>query len=159
MLGWCQKLSRIELEEEVLVVGACITMANEGPPIDWRAFIVAGDEGRLLELLVQLPRERWAEQDEGGFTLLHYACRSPNVEAVVALVQSAHQVGIHARALGRRVHAAPEVLCVAGADMQRATTLTTCALLAGASVNHIGTCAHCCWFACCFVVGAQARWC
>ena len=63
-------------------------MAREGPPIDWNAFYDAGWGGRLLELLMKLPRERWAERDEdSGTTLLHHACCGPSVAAVVALLQ------------------------------------------------------------------------
>ena len=69
-------------------LGARTSMAHEGPPINWTSFHEAGEDGRLLELLVKLPRERWAERDGYGTTLLHYACRGPHVAAVVALLQS-----------------------------------------------------------------------
>ena len=38
-------------------------MEHEGPPIDGDAFCEAGKGGRLVELLVKLPRLRWAERD------------------------------------------------------------------------------------------------
>ena len=60
----------------------------EGPPIDLDAFYEPSMDGRLMDLLVKLPRERWAERDKYGRTLLHYACYGPNVEAVMALLQS-----------------------------------------------------------------------
>ncbi len=81
----------------------------------------------MIELLAKLPRERWAERDEAGLTLLHHACRGPNVAAVVALVQSG-LVDVNARnSWGRTpVHDAAsykqprvlEVLCAAGADLR-----------------------------------------
>ncbi len=47
-------------------------MAREGPPIDWNAFYDVSKGGRLMDLLVKLPRERWAERDEdSGTNLLH----------------------------------------------------------------------------------------
>ena len=102
-------------------------MTNEGPSIDWDAFREASWGGRLMELLVKLPWERWAERDEYGLTLLHYACVGPNVAAVKALLQSG-LVDVSARTgWGRSpAHVAAsdgqprvlEVLCAAGADLQ-----------------------------------------
>ena len=100
---------------------------NEGPPIDWPAWWKAGDGGRLQDLLVKLPRERWAERDEYGYTLLHRACCGPNVGAAVALLQSG-LVDVSARNKGgwTTTHMAAawkqprvlEVLCAAGADLR-----------------------------------------
>ncbi len=102
-------------------------MAHEGPPIDWDAFDEAGEEGRLMELLVKLPRESWGERNKYGCTLLHLACCGPNVAAVVALLQSG-LVDVNAR--NKRgytpAHSAAwrvqphvlGVLCAAGADMR-----------------------------------------
>lgn len=100
---------------------------NEGPPIDWPAWWKAGDGGRLQDLLVKLPRERWAERDEYGYTLLHRACYGPNVAAVVALLQSG-LVDVNARTKWgcTPAHYAAswtqprvlEVLCAAGADLR-----------------------------------------
>ena len=102
-------------------------MAHEGPPIDWDAFEEKGEDGRFMELLVDLPRTRWAERDKYGFTLLHLACRGPNVAAVVALVQSG-LVDVDARSQGKNTPAhwasswvqprVLEVLCAAGADLR-----------------------------------------
>ena len=102
-------------------------MTNEGPSIDWDAFREASWGGRLMELLVKLPWERWAERDEYGLTLLHYACVGPNVAAVKALLQSG-LVDVSARTgWGRSpAHVAAsdgqprvlEVLCAAGADLR-----------------------------------------
>lgn len=102
-------------------------MTNEGPSIDWDAFREAGMCGRLMELLVKLPWERWAERDEYGLTLLHYACRGHNVAAVVALLRSG-LLDVNARtargttpALIAASFAQPrvlEVLCSVGADLR-----------------------------------------
>lgn len=102
-------------------------MTNEGPSIDWDAFREASEVGRLMDLLVKLPRERWAERTEYGLTLLHYACVGPNVAAVKALLQSG-LVDVSARTgWGRSPahvaasHTQPrvlEVLCAAGADLR-----------------------------------------
>ena len=102
-------------------------MGHERPPIDWDGFDEASRDGRFMDLLVKLPRERWAERDENGRTLLHYACRGPNVAAVVALVQSG-LVDVNVRtkwelmpALFAAVKVQPrvmEVLCAAGADLR-----------------------------------------
>ena len=61
---------------------------EEGPPIDWVIFRTAGVQGRLMDLLAMLPRERWAERDKYGYTLLHYACYGSNEAAVAALLMS-----------------------------------------------------------------------
>ena len=102
-------------------------MTHEGPPIDWRAFDEAGKGGGFMELLAKLPRERWAERDEAGFTLLHLACCGPNLAAVVALLQSG-LVDVNARKRGGHMPAhfaawrmqprVLEVLCAAGADLR-----------------------------------------
>lgn len=102
-------------------------MTNEGPSIDWDAFREAGMCGQLMELLVKLPWERWAERNEYGLTLLHYACVGPNVAAVKALLQSG-LVDVSARTgWGRSpAHVAAsdgqprvlEVLCAAGANLR-----------------------------------------
>ncbi len=94
-------------------------MEHEGPPIDWDAF--------TKELLVNLPRTRWAERDGVGQTLLHFACYGSNVAAVVALLMSGlldvnarNKLGytpMHFAAfLGER--RALEVLCTAGTDLR-----------------------------------------
>ncbi len=104
-------------------------MKHEGPPIDWDTFYHAGKDGWLMELLATLPRERWAEQDKNGFTLLHYACRGPNVAAVAALVRCGLvDVNARAEAEGGRTPAhvsaswlqsrVLDMLCAAGADLQ-----------------------------------------
>ena len=103
-------------------------MAREGPPIDWNAFYDVSKGGRLMELLMKLPRERWAERDEDSdTTLLHHACCGPSVAAVVALLQSG-LVDVSARNKGgwTTTHMAAawkqprvlEVLCAAGADLR-----------------------------------------
>ena len=102
-------------------------MEHVVPTIDWRAFYEAGEGGRFVDLLVKLPQARWTERDVDSDTLLHYACRRPNVAAVVVLLQSvlvnvsarntwggtpAHwgAFNMHSRVL--------EVLCAAGADLR-----------------------------------------
>ena len=100
---------------------------KQGSDIDWISFDTAGETGKLLELLSRLPREHWTERDELEYTLLHYACRGPNVAALVALLQSglvdvdelanwrstaAHEAAVYSQP---RVL---EVLCAAGADLQ-----------------------------------------
>ena len=102
-------------------------MEHEGPPIDGDAFCEAGKGGRLVELLVKLPRLRWAERDGYGVTLLHYACRGPNVAAVVALLQSG-LVDVNAWnlegatptlwAASCKQHRVLEMLCAVGADLR-----------------------------------------
>lgn len=54
-------------------------------PIDWDAFQTAGKRGQILELLLEVPPERWAERSRYGLSFLHCACRGPN-EAAVALL-------------------------------------------------------------------------
>lgn len=102
-------------------------MTNEGLPIDWNAFDEAGVEGRFMELLVKLPRARWAEQDSLGNSLLHYACSGPNVAAVMALLQSGLvDVNVGNKGENTPAHVAAawrqprvlEVLCAAGADLR-----------------------------------------
>lgn len=100
---------------------------NRGPAINWNAFWQADGDGLLLDLLANLPRERWAERNKVGVTLLHYACRGPNVAAVVALVQSdlvdvnaSDEIGwtpVHV-AVARGESRVLEVLCAAGADLR-----------------------------------------
>ena len=106
---------------------ACTFMEHEGPPIDWDAFYKASNDERLLELLVKLPRERWAERDKYSRTLLHFACRGPHVAAVVALLQSglvdvnAHDLWGWTPAHWAALNAQPrvlEVLCAAGANLR-----------------------------------------
>ncbi len=80
--------------------------------------------------LANLPRERWAERDGSGFTLLHLACLGPNVAAAVALVRSG-LVDVSARiewgstpahsAASRVQPRVLEVLCAAGADLRTRT--------------------------------------
>ena len=87
----------------------------------------SGKDGQLMNSLVKLPRERWAELDEYGDSLLHYACRGPNVAAVVALVQSG-LVDVNGRtergatpahyAVMCKQPRVLEVLCAAGADLR-----------------------------------------
>lgn len=61
----------------------------EGAPIDWKAFAEASKGGGFMELLAALPCERWGERNPAnGYTLLHYACRGPNLKEVSALLQS-----------------------------------------------------------------------
>ena len=102
-------------------------MAEEGLSLEWSAMSAAGKSGRLLEWLVKLPRARWRERDSDGNTLLHFACRGPNVAAAVVLVQSG-LVDVNART---KWGSAPthwtiwceqtrmlEVMCAAGAYLQ-----------------------------------------
>ena len=98
--------------------------------MDWTAGWKASMDGRLVDLLVKLPRERWTERDENGETLLHYACFGPNVAAAVVLVQSG-LVDVSARAewgttpahwaIARVQPRVLEVLCAAGADLRACT--------------------------------------
>lgn len=106
---------------------------EEGAPIDWDDAFEASQNGRLMELLVSLPRARWAERDteDDDDTLLHVACCGPNVEAAVALLQSKL---VHVNATDRfgatPAHGAAmwtqprmmEVLCAAGADLRMSDT-------------------------------------
>lgn len=101
---------------------------NEGPPIDWDAFEDALKNGpQFMELLVKLPRERWAERDRFSRTLLHFACMCPDVAAAVALLTSG-LVDVNARdkwghtpahyAASYKKSRVLEVLCAAGADLR-----------------------------------------
>lgn len=103
----------------------------EGAPIHWYAFEMAAREGRFMHLLAKLPRERWAERNENGETLLHYACCGRNVAAVVAAVVALLQSGlvdVNARneqgitpvyyAVSWNQTRAVEILCVMGADLR-----------------------------------------
>ena len=95
--------------------------------MDWRTIFHASADGRLMEWLAKLPRERWTEQDGHGYTILHFACRGPNVAAVVSLVQSGlvdvnvpdrwgwTPTRLAASWMQARVL---EVLCAAGADIR-----------------------------------------
>lgn len=79
-----------------------------------------------MELLCQIPREHWGAVTYYGMSLLHLACRGPNLAAVVALLQC-ELVDMDKRADGgwTSVHAAAgwseprvlEVLCAAGAKL------------------------------------------
>lgn len=107
-----------------------IVMATKGPPIELSAAWGASSHGQLMELLANLPRERWAELDGYGCTLLHLACLGPNVAAVVALLQSG-LVDVNARtgwettpahcAASHTHRQMLEILCAAGADLQART--------------------------------------
>lgn len=80
-----------------------------------------------MELLMKLPRERWVERDDIGYTFLHYACCGPNLEAAVALVQSG-LVDVNARnptgitpaydTIFYKQPRALEVMCAMGADLR-----------------------------------------
>ena len=102
-------------------------MEHQGPPINWEDVSDATAEGRLLDLLMTLPRARWAELGEDNTTFLHYACCGSNVAALVALLKSglvdvnapskdgftpAHAAAMHAQ------QRALEVLCAAGANLR-----------------------------------------
>lgn len=95
--------------------------------MDWQAMFKASKDGRLMECLAKLPRERWTERDFDGDTLLHYACRGPNVACAVVLLQSGLvDMDARSRAGSTPVHWATwcmlprmlEVMCAAGADLQ-----------------------------------------
>ena len=104
-------------------------MADSPPPssapVAWGAVLEAAKKDALMELLSTLPRERWADQDTGGRTLLVYACHGNNVAAAVALLG---HVDANARtntgwtaAIEAAWNAQPrmlEVLCAAGADLR-----------------------------------------
>lgn len=89
-----------------------------------------GEEGRILEYLMTIPRERWADCTNHGSTLLHFACRGPNVEAVKMLIQS-RMVDVEARTNGgwTPVHVAAsfsqpeilEILCASKANLHEKT--------------------------------------
>ncbi len=95
--------------------------------VPWRELGFAGCYGSFMPLLATLPRERWAERDEYGNTLLHLACCGPNVAAAVALLQSGlvdvntRTKGGHAPAHVAALNNQPrvlEVLCSAGVDFR-----------------------------------------
>ena len=105
----------------------------QGPRIDWGAFSEAAVEGRLLDLLLKMPRARWAERDDQGYALLHYACRGPNAAAVVAMIQSGlADVNVRDQWGRTSAHLAAswgqscvlEVLCAAGADLEARDSIT-----------------------------------
>lgn len=83
-----------------------------------------------MELLAKLPRERWAERNLAGRTLLHFACLNHNVMTTVALLQSG-LVDVNARGTAgwTAAHVAAEstqpraleLLCAAGADLRLCT--------------------------------------
>lgn len=94
-------------------------------PIDWHGeVLLAGREGRLLQLLHTLPRERWTASDPDGRTLFHCAARGDNVAAAVALLQSGVDVNVrnknfnaaHMAAIDKQPRVL-EMLCAAGVDM------------------------------------------
>ena len=100
--------------------------------VSWADLDYAGWDGNFMPLLAKLPRQRWTEQDEDGYTLLHHVCCSPNVAAVVALLRSGLVDG---NTRGRRgytpAHSAAsytqsrvlEVLCAVDADLRARTTV------------------------------------
>ena len=98
----------------------------EGKPIDWYALYGAGRDGRLMELLVKLSPERWAERCKDGTTILHYACMGPNMAAAAMLLQSGLVVDTRDLSGWTSAHWAAtytqprvlEVLCAAGADLR-----------------------------------------
>lgn len=91
----------------------------------WAGVLAASSVDQLMALLESLPRARWSDRSGAGRTLLHFACISENVAAVVALIQHGLDVSAcdergwtpaHLAALGRpRVL---EVLCAAGAQLR-----------------------------------------
>lgn len=103
---------------------------TEGSSIDWGAVYRASEDGRLMEVLVKLPRERWTERNNGGcgYTLLHYACQGPNVAAVKVLLQSGlvdvnarnkrGNTPAHSAATCRQPRVLEVLLCAAGADLR-----------------------------------------
>lgn len=69
----------------------------EPSPIRWAAVRDYCRRGLLPTLVLEhVPRVRWTERDEDGRTLLHYACRGPNVALVVQLLCT----GLDVNALG-----------------------------------------------------------
>lgn len=78
-----------------------------------------------MNLLATLPRERWAERDEYGDTLIYHACRGFNVAALVMLLQSGTaNLSASSKLATTPVHIAArchprmlEVLCAAGANL------------------------------------------
>lgn len=99
----------------------------EGVPIDWGYVILVSERGLLDALLKNLPRERWAECNQGEVTFLHHALRGPNVDAVALLLQS-KVVDVNARtvwggtpvdfAVAYNQSRALELLCAAGANIR-----------------------------------------
>lgn len=82
----------------------------------------------LMELLENLPRERWANQKQFGVNLLHHACNGANLAAVVVLLQSG-LIDVSERnrwggytaahyAAARMQPRSLEALCAVGADMR-----------------------------------------
>lgn len=63
-------------------------MKTEGHEIDWYDIRDTSEGGTLMDLLMKLPRERWAERNSDGSTILHFACCGPSVTAVKTLLQS-----------------------------------------------------------------------
>lgn len=100
---------------------------DEGQPIDWRAFVEAGERCQMMELLAALHRTHWGYTDANGSTLLHCACLAPNETAVRALLASG-MVDINARnkwgetavlfaASCANQSRSLELLCAAGANL------------------------------------------
>lgn len=93
-------------------------------PLDQGAMHDAAQRGLFVTFLHALPRERWAEEEEDGNTLLHYACRGNNSSAVVELLKQGLKV--NARSMDERAHLASgnaqprvlQLLFAAGADMR-----------------------------------------
>lgn len=88
---------------------------------------ISGD-GHLMKYLSTLPRSRWMERDpEDGETLLHYATRGNNIDAVVALIKegididalnySNSRCALHIAAWYDRNRIC-EILCACGANTQ-----------------------------------------
>lgn len=80
-----------------------------------------------MELLMKLPRERWADRNCRGYTLLHIACTGPDQMAVVALIQNKlvdvnssdclKWTPVHFAVMYRQIRAV-EILCAAGANLK-----------------------------------------
>lgn len=128
---------------------------EEGAHIDWIAVKRLSDEGMLMGFLAKLPRHRWAERDDRGQTFLHYACRGPNLGAVVSLIRS-EVIDVNAQehrgytpahyAAGDARSRALEMLCFAGADLvardrQQEYTPIDLALIASCQVGDDAVCA------------------
>ena len=108
-----------------------------------------------MGFLAKLPRHRWAERDDRGQTFLHYACRGPNLGAVVSLIRS-EVIDVNAQehrgytpahyAAGDARSRALEMLCFAGADLvardrQQEYTPIDLALIASCQVGDDAVCA------------------
>lgn len=100
---------------------------TEGPSVTWHDIADASHQGRLMEVLAKLGRERWAEKDRDGHTLLHYACLGANEAAVVELLASnvvdvnertKWQVSAAHKAVTNCQRRVLELLCAAGADLR-----------------------------------------